>query len=79
MEHTHSRGMVAEFDHPVCGKIKTLGSPFHLNYSDGSRYENPYTPPPVVGQHSRSILSILLGYDEQQIATLIENNVIRGF
>lgn len=78
MEHTHSRGMVAEFDHPVCGKIKTLGSPFHLNYSDGSRYENPYTPPPVVGQHSRSILSILLGYDEQQIATLIENNVIRG-
>lgn len=78
MEHSQSRGMIAEFDHPVCGKQKTLGTPFHLTYADGRKYETPYRPPPVVGQHTVSILSSLLGYDQGTIETLLDDSVVRG-
>ncbi|MDH3380606.1 MAG: CoA transferase, partial [Gammaproteobacteria bacterium] len=77
MEQTVSRGMVAEFDHPVCGKLKTLGTPFHLTFPDGSRYASPYAPPPVVGQHTASILENLLGYDAEQIRELADEMVVR--
>jgi len=78
MEHSQSRGMIAEFDHPVCGKQKTLGTPFHLTYADGRKYETPYRPPPVVGQHTISILSRLLGYDKGTIEKLLDDSVVRG-
>lgn len=78
MEQSLHRGMVAEFDHPVCGKIKTLGSPFHLTYPGGKPYKIPYAPPPVVGQHTASILSTLLGFDQQTIQDLVESRVVRG-
>jgi len=78
MEHTQSRGMIAEFDHPVCGKQKTLGSPFHLTYADGRKYETPYRAPPVVGQHTESILSKLLGYEQTTIEELVHDSVVRG-
>jgi len=77
MEQTVSRGMVAEFDHPVCGKLKTLGTPFHLTFADGSSYASPYAPPPVVGQHTASILENLLGYDAEQIRELANEKVVR--
>ena len=78
MEHSRSRGMIAEFDHPVCGVQKTLGTPFHITYADGFEYRVPYQPPPVVGQHTRSILSDLLGYEESAVDSMIARRVVRG-
>ena len=51
-EHTHARHMVEEIDHPVAGRVRTLGFP--LKMSD--------TPlrvrraPPLLGEHSAEIL-----------------------
>ena len=76
-EHTHARGMVVEIDHPVCGRIRSLGTPFHFNYPDGSAFRPSYAPQPVVGQHSASILEKLLGYSPEQIAELDREKAIR--
>ena len=78
MEQSRHRGMVAEFDHPLCGKIKTLGSPFHLAGPDGESYNIPFEPPPVVGQHTASILETILACDQESIQRLLENKVVRG-
>jgi formyl-CoA transferase len=50
--HTHARRMIEEIDHPVAGRLRTLGFP--LKMSD--------TPlrvrraPPVLGEHTAEIL-----------------------
>lgn len=77
MAHSQHRGMITEFDHPVCGRQKTLGSPFHIGYSDGSAHVAPCRPPPVVGQHTAAILQTLLGYDEGRIRELADARVVR--
>ena len=77
MEHSRHRGMIAEFDHPVCGRQKTLGSPLHIGYADGGAYELPCRPPPVVGQHTTAILETLLGYDADEIRQLADARVVR--
>jgi formyl-CoA transferase/CoA:oxalate CoA-transferase len=76
-EHTKARGMVVEIDHPVCGRIRSLGTPFHFEYADGSAFKPVYAPQPVVGQHSAAILEDLLGYSAEQIAALKEQKVVR--
>ena len=77
MEHSRFRGMITEFDHPVCGRLKTLGSPFHMGHPDGGDYEAPSRPPPVVGQHTAAILETLLGYDAGRIRKLADARVVR--
>jgi crotonobetainyl-CoA:carnitine CoA-transferase CaiB-like acyl-CoA transferase len=56
MEQTLLRGMVAEVDHPTAGAVKTLGNPFHLTFSDESRFEPRYLPAPLPGQDSQAVL-----------------------
>ena len=77
MEQSRIRGLIAEFDHPVCGRQKTLGTPFHFHYPDGSAYEIPYRAPPVVGQHTKSILEDVLGYDSADVERLASARTIR--
>jgi crotonobetainyl-CoA:carnitine CoA-transferase CaiB-like acyl-CoA transferase len=77
MEQSRVRGLIAEFDHPVCGRQKTLGTPFHIYYSDGSAYEIPYRPPPVVGQHTKSILEDVLGYDPATVERFVGDKIVR--
>ena len=77
MAHSQLRGMVTEFDHPVCGRLKTLGTPFHIGYADGSVHEAPCAPPPVVGQHTAAILEALLGYEADRIRQLADARVVR--
>lgn len=76
-EQSHARGMVVEIDHPVCGRIRTLGTPFHMRYSDGSRFQPSYRPQPVVGQHTDSILRNLLGRSAEEVKQLSDNKVVR--
>ncbi len=77
MPHSRARGMVVEFDHPVCGKLRNLGSPFQIGYPDGGRYQPPLRPPPLLGQHSAAILKTLLGYDAGGIGNLERAKVVR--
>ena len=77
MAHSQLRGMITEFDHPVCGRQSTLGSPFHIRYSDGSAFAPPRRPPPVLGQNTAAILENLLGYDAGQVRRLADARVVR--
>jgi crotonobetainyl-CoA:carnitine CoA-transferase CaiB-like acyl-CoA transferase len=57
-------GMVREVEHDVCGTLRVLGNV--LNFSDS---EPPgLTPPPLLGQDTRQILSEILGLSDDEIA-----------
>jgi crotonobetainyl-CoA:carnitine CoA-transferase CaiB-like acyl-CoA transferase len=69
--HVKAREMVVEVDHPVIGKMKTLGVPVKLSETPGS----VNIPAPLLGQHTRDIL-LELDYSEEQIRSFSESNVI---
>jgi crotonobetainyl-CoA:carnitine CoA-transferase CaiB-like acyl-CoA transferase len=69
--HVHAREMVVEVDHPVVGKMKTLGVPVKLSKTPGAVVRAA----PILGQHSREILSEL-NYSDAEIESLSEQNVI---
>ncbi|MBN1583067.1 MAG: CoA transferase [Anaerolineae bacterium] len=65
------RGMVVEVDQPGMGPIEIVGSPFHLSETPGT----VRTPAPLLGEHTKEILSDLLAYPAEQIQALIEAGV----
>jgi crotonobetainyl-CoA:carnitine CoA-transferase CaiB-like acyl-CoA transferase len=70
-EHLKQRGMIVEYDHPVEGKIKSVGFPVKFS-------ELPYsvrTVPPTFGQHTKEIL-IQMGYTQAAIEKLQDKGVI---
>lgn len=66
------RKSIVEFDHPVSGRIPLQGLAFHLS-------ETPTEvrlPPPVLGRHTREVLTGWLGMDEQEVARLERDGVV---
>jgi crotonobetainyl-CoA:carnitine CoA-transferase CaiB-like acyl-CoA transferase len=70
--HVLERGIVREVDVADRGTVKVLGTPIHLSASGDAAL----TPPPRLGQDSDDVLRRLLGYGDEQIADLRENQVI---
>ncbi len=69
-----ARNIVEELNHPRYGIIKTIKLPF--NYCDlRSEIKGPA---PLLGEHSREILSKILGYTEDKVARLLAEGVIRA-
>jgi crotonobetainyl-CoA:carnitine CoA-transferase CaiB-like acyl-CoA transferase len=68
------RGMVAEFDHPRVGNIAVPSSPLHLERTPPEMR----LPPPQLGQHTREVLSSVLGLSDQALDTLERDGAIRG-
>jgi crotonobetainyl-CoA:carnitine CoA-transferase CaiB-like acyl-CoA transferase len=52
---TRERGMVVEFDHPTAGRLRTIGTPFKLAFSDGTAFNPAYSPPPLIGEHNNAL------------------------
>lgn len=65
------RQMVQEVEHPQVGMVKLLGSPIKLS-------DTPVTierHPPLHGEHTEEVL-LELGYDRQEIESLMQEKVI---
>jgi crotonobetainyl-CoA:carnitine CoA-transferase CaiB-like acyl-CoA transferase len=65
--------MVAEIDHPLAGKIKTLRTPIRFSASPLSIKR----PPPLLGQHTEEILSEL-GYTAEEIERRKATGAVKG-
>ena len=69
---TRARDMIVETQHPTAGRLRQLGPP--IKFSDAVADVN--RPAPTLGQHSEEILRAL-GYDDEEIAALREQKVVR--
>ena len=65
------RAMVIALDHPVAGAIRQLGVPIKLGETPGA----VRTPPPVLGQHTSTILGEL-GYSDAEVARLRNDGAV---
>ncbi|XP_026322139.1 succinate--hydroxymethylglutarate CoA-transferase-like [Hyposmocoma kahamanoa] len=72
-EHVKAIGTVKELPHPVIGSIKTTAPP--TVYSEGGNFAR--TAPPLLGEHTKEILTDFLGYNETQIESLYDGKVVR--
>ena len=66
------RAMVVALDHPIAGAIRLLGVPVKLDDTPG----NVRTPPPILGQHTETILGDDLGLTATAIVQLREKGVV---
>ncbi len=69
--HVKAREMVVEVDHPVVGKMKTLGVPVKLSETPGAVTRAA----PLQGQHTREVLAEV-GYTDEQLDSLSDQCVI---
>ena len=59
--------MILDMKHPLGGEIKLAGNPIKM-----PAMEEDYAPPPTLGQHTDEILTWLLGYSDETIRKLKE-------
>jgi crotonobetainyl-CoA:carnitine CoA-transferase CaiB-like acyl-CoA transferase len=59
--------------HPTRGTVRVTATPFHL---DGLPIEPAGPAPHRVGEHTREVLTDMLGYSAQQIEALIKARVV---
>jgi len=69
-----ARNMLVTVDDPVAGPRQYARSPIHLS----SAAEILASRAPGLGEHTRSVLQGLLGYDESEIEQLEEEGVIEA-
>ncbi len=67
-----ARGMIVPMTHPAAGDIRVLGSPLKLSDTPASQR----TPPPILGQHTDSVLTGDLGLSREAIRDLRASGVI---
>ena len=70
--HVAARGIVAEFDHPEVGKFRGLGLPFKFDGFDPVGFDRP----PLLGEHTETVLGEMLGLDAAALAQLREEGAI---
>lgn len=68
------RGNRWTLDHPTVGPVETVASP--LQHMSGTPAA-PTTAPPVLGQHTETVLRQLLGYTDEEIAALAASGAIK--
>ena len=69
----HHRGVLREAEHPVIGAYRSIAAPVVFSESGQRQPE----PAPLVGQDTAAILGDL-GLDADEVATLLDDGVVRG-
>lgn len=67
------RNMVVDIAHPNGKKTKAPGNPIKLSRT----HEDTFSSPPLIGQHTREVLSDILGYDSSRIDALQAEGAIK--
>jgi formyl-CoA transferase len=67
-----ARGMIAEMPHASAGVVKAVKSAMHLS---GTPLDS-YAAPPKLGEHTREVLSGLLGYSSAECDDLVRDGVV---
>ncbi|GAH00154.1 unnamed protein product, partial [marine sediment metagenome] len=70
--HLIARGMFLELDHPKVGKMKVLNFPVKFSDTPGE----VTMAAPILGQNNKEILINLLGYNEEMIRKLKNDDII---
>jgi crotonobetainyl-CoA:carnitine CoA-transferase CaiB-like acyl-CoA transferase len=70
--HFKHRKVLVEIEHPKLGKVKLLNTPFRFSETPAGVRASP----PLWGEHTREVLSVLLGYKKAQIDRLLKEGVI---
>jgi len=65
-------GLVQTLQHPTAGELRTLRSPIGLPGGP----ERRDTPPPLLGEHTESVLREVLSLDDAALAALKADGVI---
>ncbi len=66
-----ARGMIAEVDHPVAGRVRTLGHPIRFSETPASIR----SAAPLLGQHSREVL-LEAGYEAAAIDVMVASGAV---
>lgn len=72
-EQANARHMWIEVDDPVASRVKLVGSPVKIK---SVPVETEARPAPLLGQHTEEVLSNILGYNQENIKTLKNGNII---
>ncbi len=70
--HTLAREMVVQTEHPRVGSMPMMGRPIKFPGAT----QSPLTPPPVLGQHTREVLTNVLGLEADTLDALAQRGVI---
>ena len=75
MEHPHlgARSAFPEVAHPGVGSVRVTGTPFHV---DGQPVVPGGPAPYLVGEHTRAVLTDVLGYSEERVGELARAGVV---
>jgi len=68
-----ARGAIVEHDHPVAGRVKSVGPPVRMTGTPGA----VRGPAPLLGQHTEQVLRDRLGMADEELNRLRERRVIR--
>jgi CoA:oxalate CoA-transferase len=69
---TTAREMLIEVPHPKIGPLKMAGTPLKL----GALEHPPRRPPPLLGEHTESVLQQVLGMQTEEIERLRHDHVV---
>ena len=73
--HLEARHAFPAVDHPTRGPVRVTATPFHV---DGAPVVPAGPAPYRVGEHTREVLSEVLGYDDARMAQLLADGVARA-
>ncbi|MBD9562275.1 CaiB/BaiF CoA transferase family protein [Pseudomonas sp. PDM09] len=66
------RELFFEVPHPTVGKVPLVKSPMRLSKTP----VDTFSAPPTIGQHTRQVLTQVLGYSDEQVQSLADSGAI---